>query len=174
MFYPEVADEVVLGFMEEDPGNPVILGSLYSKPLPPKHPPNDANDCKWIVTRSDIQMMFDDKEKIFEIATPGGRKVRLDDKDEKVTIVDPFGNTITMEKAKVEILSTGALNLQSTKEMTIQAGTNLSVTAKNNYDLSAVKITEAAKGALAVSGSASAEFKSSGILTVQGSLVKIN
>ncbi|HEX8527942.1 phage baseplate assembly protein V, partial [Allosphingosinicella sp.] len=29
LFFPEVGDEVVLGFMDEDPANPVVLGSLY-------------------------------------------------------------------------------------------------------------------------------------------------
>ena len=31
-FFPEVGDEVVLGFMDEDPANPVILASVYSAP----------------------------------------------------------------------------------------------------------------------------------------------
>ena len=30
VFYPEVGDEVVLGFFDDDPTYPVILGSLYS------------------------------------------------------------------------------------------------------------------------------------------------
>ena len=61
VFYPEVNDEVILGFMNSDPRYPVIVGSVYSKLLPPPYPPATGNDIKGIKTRGKIEMTFDDR-----------------------------------------------------------------------------------------------------------------
>ncbi|MEO1655167.1 MAG: type VI secretion system tip protein VgrG, partial [Bacteroidota bacterium] len=45
-FYPEVNDEVVLGFLNEDPHHPIILGMLYSKQKKPPLEPADGNHEK--------------------------------------------------------------------------------------------------------------------------------
>ena len=62
VFWPEVGDEVVLGFMDEDPAYPVILGSLYSNGRKPDetNAPAEANDRKANVTRSKLEISFDD------------------------------------------------------------------------------------------------------------------
>lgn len=174
VFFPEIGDEVVLGFMDEDPANPVILGSLYSSTRAPAYPPNDANDRKAIVTRSKMEITFDDKDVIFEITTPKGRKLKLDDKAGEVKVTDPFGNSILMDQAKVDIVSGKAMNLSSKTDMTIAAGTNLTVSAKSKYDLSALQVSETAKASLSIASSGTGELKVSGPLTISGALVKIN
>jgi Rhs element Vgr protein len=46
MFYPEIGDEVIVGFMNQDPRDPVILGSVHSKKLAPPLVPDEKNNKK--------------------------------------------------------------------------------------------------------------------------------
>ena len=55
MFLPEIDDEVIVGFLDEDPSHPVVLGSLHSSTLPPPVAANAENNIKTIVTRSKLK-----------------------------------------------------------------------------------------------------------------------
>jgi uncharacterized protein involved in type VI secretion and phage assembly len=177
VFYPEVDDEVVLGFLDEDPGSPVILGSLHSKPRPPKGKtvPNEKNEIKALVTRSDMEIIFNEKDVIVEIRTPSGQLLRLDDKkDKEVRLEDQFGNRIVMTKEKVDIFSSAELSLRSTKDMTISSGANLSISAKLDYKLEALNIAEKAKASLTIESTGPAKLKAAAPLSVIGAIVNIN
>jgi uncharacterized protein involved in type VI secretion and phage assembly len=133
VFYPEVNDEVILGFMNSDPRYPVIVGSVYSKPLPPPFPPAAGNDRKGIRTRGKIEMTFDDQNIIFEVKTPGDRTVRLDDKAGTVTISDGNKNSITLSSSGITVDSAKDLFLKAAGDVTIQAGAALNMkSAANN------------------------------------------
>lgn len=173
-FYPEIGDEVVLGFMDEDPRSPVIVASLYSSPRAPTYPPNDANDVKSLVTRSKMEVTFDDKKVVFQIKTPKGRLFTFDDEAGTVTVADPFGNKIVMDEQKVDIFSSAALKIASTSEMTIDAGTTMTVTAGSKYALSAPQVEAIAKATLVLSSGGTGELKAAAPLTITGALVKIN
>ncbi len=83
IFIPEVGDEVVVGFFNDDPTQPVVLGSLYSgKNTPPKTPVeiDSKNLNKVIITKAGLTLAFidDDKPKVF-IATPNKNTIILDE-----------------------------------------------------------------------------------------------
>ncbi|HET9277056.1 MAG TPA: type VI secretion system tip protein VgrG, partial [Flavitalea sp.] len=59
-FLPEVGNEVVLGFVNNDPRHPVILGSLHNGKNAPPYTANSKNNIKAIVTRSRMKVEFDD------------------------------------------------------------------------------------------------------------------
>lgn len=174
VFYPEVGDEVVLGFMSEDPRSPVILGSLYSSKRAPTYPPNAENDKKALVTRSKLEVTFDDKDKIIQIKTPGGHTVTLDDKVKEITLKDSNNNSVVLGKNGITIDSASAITMTAKTNIKISAGANLSLEATANASLKAVKIAEEASAQYSMKACAMAELKSDGILTVQGVLVKIN
>jgi phage protein D len=176
VFYPEVGDEVVLGFMDSDPGSPVILGSLHSSTRKPQDDsaPTEANDIKAIVSRSLIELRFDDKDKVLTLKTPGGRSVRLDDSKKEIEIVDAFGNKVLMGERKVDILSAAELNLEAKTNLNIKAGAKLNLEAKAAYAVSAPTIEEKAKATLTIESGGMATIKAAAVLTVQGALVKIN
>lgn len=174
IFYPEIGDEVVLGFMDEDPANPIILGSVYSSPRAPTYPPNDANDKKAIVTRQKMEITFDDKDIVLEIRTPGGRIVRLDDKAKEVKITDPFGNYVLMAESKVDIFSAAAMNITSTGDMTIKSNANMSLKAVQNMNLEALQIAGKAQTKCSFDGAAQAELTSGAQITIKAALVMIN
>jgi len=174
VFYPEVGDEVVLGFMSEDPRSPIILGSVYSSKRAPTYPPNDANDKKALVTRSKLEITFDDKDKIIQIKTPGGHTVTLDDKAGEIALKDSNSNSVVLGKSGITIDSASAINMTAKTNIKISAGANLEVEATANSSLKAVNISEQASAQYSVNANAMAEMKTSGILTIQGTLVKIN
>ena len=116
-FRPEVGDEVVVGFLNNDPRHPVVLGSLYgSKNAPPDdlNKDLDKNKLKGIVTRKGTTISFldDDKSAVF-IQTPGKNKILLDDDAKAIKLTDQNGNTLTMDENGIE--------MKSAKNFTIDA-----------------------------------------------------
>ncbi len=108
-FRPEVGDEVVVGFLNNDPRHPVILGSLFgSKNAPPDDLAKelDKNKLKGIVTKSGTKISFldDDKSSVF-IQTPGNNKILLDDDAKAIKLTDQNGNTMTMDQNGIEMKS---------------------------------------------------------------------
>jgi len=174
VFYPEVGDEVVLGFMSEDPRSPIIVGSVYSKTRAPAYPPNKENDKKAIVTRSKMEITFDDKDIVLSIKTPGGHSITLSDKTGEIAIKDSNSNSIVLGKSGIAVDSATEIAMTAKTNISIKAGGNLSMEATGNSSLKALQISEQASTSHSVSANAMAELKSSGMVTINGALVKIN
>jgi phage baseplate assembly protein gpV len=83
-FFPEVGDEVVVGFHDGDSNAPIILGGVWNHESPPPDQAKESadNNLRTIVSRSGHEVTFDD--------TPGS---------EKVTIKSQGGNTIDLDDA---------------------------------------------------------------------------
>lgn len=108
-FWPEPGDEVVLGFFNQDPRMPVVLGSMFgSKNKPPADiaDTTDKNLRRGLVTKKGLTLAFvdDDKAQLY-LQTPGGSKVLLDDDAELVALSDKHGNKLTLDKDGVTIVS---------------------------------------------------------------------
>jgi Rhs element Vgr protein len=121
---PEAGDEVVVGFFNSDPRQPVVLGSLFS----PKNVPaakysaiTDKNTMKVLVTKSGTAAGFidDDKGSVF-IETAGGGKVLVDDKEKSIALTDQNGNTITMDKDGITIKSAKDLKFEASGNVEIK------------------------------------------------------
>jgi Rhs element Vgr protein len=108
-FPPEVGDEVVLGFINADPRQAVILGSLYSQHnAPPAEFAQLSAEGKKraIVTRMGTVIGFlDDEKSALFIQTPSLNQIRLDDKAQSIQISDQHGNQIVMGKGGIQIKS---------------------------------------------------------------------
>jgi Rhs element Vgr protein len=174
VFYPEIGDEVVVAFMNEDPRFPVIVGSLYSKKLAPPVAPDAQNNVKAIVTRSKLQISFDDKSKVIEIRTPGKHILKLDDTSGAISIQDSNGNRVSLSKGGIALDSASNLKLTAKGNVSVQAGANLTLSAKANASMDGLQVAHKAKAKFSAAGSAAAEVTSTGMLTVRGTLVKIN
>ncbi|HPF10824.1 MAG TPA: type VI secretion system tip protein VgrG [Flavobacteriaceae bacterium] len=177
-FLPEVGDEVVVGFLNEDPRYPIILGSLYSsdklKPYQDLEP-NEKNTIKAIVSKSGIQMTFDDENKIFTILTPQKNTIVLSDKDQKITIQDQNENSI--------VLSSDGIVIKSPKDITVEADQNLNLkgtqgvsiaSSAGDITINGMNIKESAEVEYSAEGSASASVQGGGELTLKGAMVMIN
>lgn len=157
-FRPELDDEVLIGFMNNDPRHPVILGMLHSSNKTSPLEPEAANNQKGYISRSGIKMLFDDEKKSFHIETPGNRVIDIDDEAGTITIQDANSNKLLMDE--------NGISIETAKDLTLKAGKSIS--------LSAPQISAKADTSISVEGSVSTTVKSGGITEVKGSIVKIN
>jgi len=157
-FRPEIGDEVIVGFVNNDPRMPIILGGVHSSAKPSPIEQNSDNHIKGIVTRSGMKLLFDDEKSSVTIETPNGNKIVLTDDEGQIAIEDENGNTATLNSDGISFESGSNISIKATGDIKIE-GTNVELTA--NAQLTA-------------EGTAGAELSSSGVATIKGSLVQIN
>ncbi|OXB20679.1 MULTISPECIES: type VI secretion system tip protein VgrG [Flavobacterium] len=157
-FRPEIEDEVIIGFVNEDPNNAIVLGMLHSSGKPSPITASDDNHQKGIVTRSEMKVMFDDEKKSIGIETPAGKKITLDEDQGVIVIEDENSNVITIDSNGIKMESAGNIEIVASGDVKIE-GTNVSLKAKAQFK---------------AEGSAGAEMSSSAVAIVKGSIVQIN
>lgn len=168
-FWPEVDDEVVVGFMNDDPRYPVILGLLYNKKNTPPITADNKNNTKGIYTRTGIKVLFNDEDgkQTLELVTPGGNSILIDDSAKGITLKDQNGNKIVLNDSGIEI--------NSVKEVKITAAQNLTATSSGgDVAINGVNIKNTANAKFSANGNAGAEIQTSAIAVLKGSLVQIN
>ncbi|MFK7970954.1 MAG: type VI secretion system tip protein VgrG [Bacteroidia bacterium] len=173
-FMPEVGDEVVLGFLNNDPRFPIILGMVHSAKNPSPETPDEKNNIKGFITKNQLKLTFDEERKAIMIETPGGNKVTLSDKDSSIALQDSNKNTITMDKSGVSIDSVKDINLKAKGNIKFSADAKITVDAKADVDVSGLNIKNSAKVAFKAEGQAQAELSAAGQTTVKGAMVMIN
>ena len=173
-FIPEIGDEVILGYLNNDPSNPVILGSLYGNKQVPPYEITADNFTKAIVTKSQLKIEFDDDKKIITITTPGENRLVFSDDDKSIQMLDQNDNKV--------ILSTDGISLTSPKDIKISAQGKISLDAMDKIDLNSkadisaagLNVNLDAQVGVTAKGSASAELSASGQTTIKGAMVMIN
>lgn len=158
-FRPELEDEVVLGFLNDDPRQAVILGMLNSSAKPAPLKGSDDNHEKVYQSRSKMKLYFNDEKKIMQMETPAGNKITLTEEDKAITIVDQHGNTIEMNQDGIRIESIKAIELKAATEVKMESGTSFEVKAGTE---------------LKMEGSSGAELSSSATTKVKGSMLQLN
>lgn len=164
-FRPDLGDEVIVGFINDDPNDAVILGMLNSSAKKAPLTASDDNDEKGIFTRSKMRIHFNDKTKTITIDTPEGNSIRLDESGKSIEIKDQNSNAITF--------GTSGVKLSSQKNIDIEAGINLTLKAGASLSIGGSTLGIKADGSVSIDG-ASAGISASGIAEIKGSLVKIN
>lgn len=164
-FRPEIGDEVIIGFMNGDSSHPIILGMLHSSSNPTPFDPEDSNDVKGYVSRSEIKITIHDGDKSITIKTPGGREIKMDDSAGEIEIKDSNGNSIKMDSDGIKI--------DSPMEISITAGTTLNLAAPQIGIKADTSASFEASGSMSVKSNGTAEISGS-MVDIQGSLVKIN
>ncbi len=181
-FFPEVDDEVIVGFLQGDPSYPVIVGSVYNpKGQKPPHSPDQNNTVKAIVTKNKLRMTFEDQKKNIIIETPGGNKVTISDENKKITIQDSNNNKIEtsnsgilMDSPKtIELKALQDIKLTATKDVTIK-GMNNKIEANVKFDMKGAMVTVEGQGSVKVSSNGMLNLEANGITSIRGAMVKIN
>ncbi len=173
-FIPEVGDEVVLGFFNDDPSHPVILGSLYSSKNAPPYSLAAENNTKAIVTRTKMKMEFDEEKKIITIITPGTNKIVISDDGKSILLQDQNNNKVTLDSAGITLDSPKDITLKAQGKIVMQATQNIEATAQMDIKQTGLNITSTANVGFTAKGSATAEVSASGTTTIKGAMVMIN
>lgn len=121
-FRPEVGDEVIIGFVNGDPRQAIILGSLYgSKNSTPARfgKPDDKNNGRGIASKKGMVIGFDDDKTIVYLETPGKNTIKLDDDGKKIQLDDQHGNSIIMDE--------NGITLKSAKDFKLEASGNVEI-----------------------------------------------
>ena len=164
-FLPEVDDEVLLAFEHGNVAKPYVIGGLWNGvDAPVRDNADGKNNLRVIRSRAGHEVILNDedgKEQV-EIKTKAGHQVLLDDTSgsEKIAIVDKGGDN------KIEIDSAaGSIAITAKTKITLKAPT-VEVTADQEMTAKSAKVEITSDGP--------AKLESSAILTVKGSMVKIN
>lgn len=173
-FLPEPGDEVVVGFMNQDPCHPVILGSLYGAKHTPPFKYEAENNTKAIITRENMRIVFDEEKKIITVSTPGKNTVEISDDAKQIKLTDQHKNEIVMNSSGISLSSCKDITLKAKGNITFDAGLKINGTAKHDISLEGLNIKAQAKIGVSVKGTASAELSASGQTTVKGAMVMIN
>ncbi len=171
---PEVGDEVIIGDLNGDPAQLVILGSLYSVDQVAPHAATMENYTKAFVSKSKCTIEIDDDKKIITIITPAHNKVVLNDDTKSIELRDENSNIVSLTPAGITIESAKDITLKATGSILLNAVSNIELDAKMDVKTTGRNITHAASMMLASKGAASAEFSASGQVTVKGAIVMIN
>jgi len=175
-FYPEIGDEVVLGFLNDDPSFPVILGSLSSSiQHTPPFTPDAPNTNKAIVTKAQLKITMDDVKKVIVVQTPGGQVITLSDDANSIVITDSNKNSLQLSSSGITLDSCADITLTAKGGVTIKAnGGSMTLKAAEQLSASALSVGISASEALTLQGDASAKLSASGETVIQGAMVMIN
>ena len=164
-FLPEIDDEVIVGFLNDDPRDAVVLGMLNSSAKPAPITAEDANNEKAFVTRSGMRVHFNDDTKTITIDTPAGNSIKLDEDSTSINIEDQNGNSTKMDTSGIVMKSATNIKIEASGTIDIKAGTAMT--------LAAAQMGISAQSSMEVKG-ATAKLSSDGITEIKGSIVNIN
>lgn len=164
-FRPEIGDEVIVGFINDDPRDAVVLGMLNSSKKPAPIAAQDANNEKGFTTRSKMHISFNDDTKTITIDTPAGNSIKLDESGTKIEIIDQNQNKITMGASGISVESQLNIDIKAGAVLTLSAGASLSISAPS--------LSVKADADVSISG-AIAKLAAQGPTEITGLPVKIN
>lgn len=158
-FYrPEINDEVIVGFLDNNPLMPVILGCVHSSKNTAPIEPADANNVKGFYSRSKLRWQMDDDKREILFDTDAGNKILISEDAKGITIQDQNNNKIVMSDSGIEITSAKDLKIKATGDIKVE-GINVELSADAQFK---------------ASGSGGSEVSSSAVTNVKGSMVNIN
>lgn len=198
-FTPELEDEVIVGFINDNPDLPYVMGSVYRyhKSNSPEEWHDADNHRKVIRTRSGNQIHFIDEDGKEEIIITNKDKdvdkatnqIRLSmDGDGKITIktlgeLDIQAKSISMKAdEKIDIdagteasLKTGqALKIESGTETKIKSGTETKIEASTSVTVKGNSDVSIEGAMTSVKGQGQLDLDGGAMASLKGGLVKIN
>jgi phage protein D/phage baseplate assembly protein gpV len=112
VFRPEKGDEVIVGFINNDPNDVIVLGSLYSpkQKAPSVFEPKDKDAVKGFISNQGLQLIFDEEKKTITIkAGDGGDAPMIEMNGQSGSIKISAGSSASLE------LSSGNTTIKGTR-----------------------------------------------------------
>ncbi len=180
-FLPEVNDEVLVGFEAGDIRAAYVIGGLWNgKDSLPKKTGEIVKSGKVeqriVKSRSGHVITLDDSDSSpsITIEDKSGNIIKLDSKKNELTINVKGNGTISAD-GNLTIEAKGKVNIKSQQAMAIEGATGLDLKSNASASLQANAGLDLKSNTTAsLQANATLDVKSSAILTIQGTLVKIN
>lgn len=172
-FRPEIGDEVIVGFLNNDPRNPIVLGMVNSSAKPAPLTASNSNNEKGYVSRSGMKLIFNDEDNSIVLSTPAGKNMTISETDGIMKMEDENGNKISMDASSVSIESAADMSLKATGNLTIEA-VNISLSPSSSFSLSAGGASLNAGSGSATLSAPSVNLQGSGTTSIKGGIVMIN
>lgn len=180
-FLPEVNDEVLVGFEAGDMRAAYVIGGLWNgKDGLPKKTREIVKGGKVeqrvVKSRSGHVITLDDSDSdpSITIEDKSGNIIKLDSKKNELTIkvkgdgtISADGNLTIEAKGKVDIKSQQAMAIEGATGLDLKSNASALLQANANLDLKA-------SASASLQANATLDVKSLAVLTIQGTLVKIN
>ena len=178
-FVPAVGSLVLIDFEGGNIDKPFCAGSLYHKKSTP--------EGDWAGNKNS------ENAKIHAIRTEGGNTIEFHDEDgdKLIRIYDTDNKNeiilnstkgeisirakdkLSLDAKEIEIKASDGIKIEAGKGMKLKAQ-EISSEAQTKMESKAANVEISANASLKMEGSASVKLASSGVMTIQGSLVKIN
>ena len=177
---PEVGDEVLIGFEDDDVTRPVVLGGLYGNKSTSPTAGVDANGA--VVTRAltsrlghTLEMSDGDGPKTQHVLLAAAglkHSLRIGKDRADLQVPDGVPLKITSGASSIEFDGKGGITIDAT---------TVTIKAKNKVEVSGVEVSATATNALklqgtqaSLKGTAAGVVEAGGVLEVKGAMVKIN
>jgi phage protein D len=182
---PEVGEEVLVAFEQGDIHRPFVLGGLYNGVDLPYQGTPDLVDSSGKINRRDLVSrtghvismteLDGQNDGILVKTAGGGYKLELSKQARTVTI-EADGTVIIEAKGTGAMTIKAAGNLDiSGRQITMKAQSGITIDGGAGIvDIKAGPKASIAAAKVEVNGSAAADLKGGGMVTIQGALVKIN
>ena len=171
-FLPEKGDEVILGFIENNPKEPIIIGNVYNSKNKSSVTIDAENNIKSIKTKSGMEINFNEKDKIIKISTDDKRSITISDKNKSIEMLNE-NEKIFINKDSIEIKSSKDIKLDG-NNISLNAKSSINIKGNNEVKIDGNNIKVNGNIGANIKGGTSTKIESSGITEIKGSMVKIN
>jgi len=163
-FMPEIGDEVMIGFENNNPDKPFVIGNLYHKNSKPDHWYHADNNIKSLRTRNGNQLIFIDED--------GKEEIRILNKDDnsptnEISLSLNNNGKITIKSVgDLEILAEN-IKISANTDLTVESGQNTKLTA-SDYKLDATNSIKITGQQITVEGQNTTTIKGQSQLELEG------
>lgn len=132
-FIPEVGDNVIVSYFENDINRPVVCSPVYADGA--ARWDDDSNNIKSFSTKSGHRIVFDDSDNGgIEISDRVGNMMKMESKSGSITLLSP--QRITVSAKEIELLGSKVCEIGSETLVKIKSGKEISIASAGENRIS--------------------------------------
>jgi Rhs element Vgr protein len=177
VFRPEVGDEVIVGFLNNDPRHAVILGMCHSSHNPAPISVADDNNEKGYTSRNGMKLLFDDGENSILMQTASGNLVKVNDGEQGVKITDQSGNEVKLSPTGMDITCMSNINITASGSVSVTFSGGTFTLGADGASISSAGRVAVSAGTVELTGGTvnmnAAMVQCSGVITAQTVIAQV-
>ena len=177
---PEVDDQVLVAFENNNPDKPYVLSGMYNGDAKPEY--FDAkNNYKGFKSKGENEWKFGDKNKSITINAPSsitmsaGKTITIKTGgggDSSISI-DVGDGTVNVTGKEINVKGAQTINIESGNKLTASGTQKVEVSSSNSVEVKGTQVKVEATAKSELKG-ALVDVSATGITTVAGSVIKLN